>query len=54
MAMAQPMTSWMSLPIIAISAITQSAYRGTAGYSALQRDDDDTHDLIPHAKDPAR
>ena len=38
MAMALPMTSWMSLPMMAISVITHSAYRGTRGYSLLQTD----------------
>ena len=36
MAMAQPITSWMSLPMMAISAITHSAYRGARGYSLLR------------------
>lgn len=36
MAMADPMTSCMSLPIIAISIMIQSMYRGTLGYSRRQ------------------
>lgn len=36
MAMADPMTSCMSLPIMAISIMIQSMYRGTLGYSRRQ------------------
>lgn len=36
MAMADPMTSCISLPIMAISIMIQSMYRGTLGYSRRQ------------------
>ena len=36
MATAEPMTSWISLPMIAISTITQRIIRGVFGYSLLQ------------------
>ena len=35
MAMALPMTSWMSQPMMAISIMTHISSRGTLGYSAL-------------------
>mmetsp|Transcript_4873 Transcript_4873/g.11829 ORF Transcript_4873/g.11829 Transcript_4873/m.11829 type:complete len:211 (-) Transcript_4873:144-776(-) len=35
-AMALPMTSWMSLPMMAISVWSQSMWRGSHGYSFLQ------------------